>query len=302
VAKKKPFKLENGCATVGAWILAIAFVGWILSKIGAAIFRFLNQNWQYLLIGLCVALILGSIGYLVVSRIRRKTKDGLEKGRLKVEAYIAAAEKGSMTKKGVGDEEAGKLKDELDRVEQEFGVSDPVLDRSELEPAVIEVKPGEDFKSVIDGSDESKVLTPEGDKISKEKDEPEREDVDVPFATEQERNGLNDEPFALLVHQSPITHYLSLSNTDRVLAREGIQGFIDEFSIPTELIDDREENGFHRFDLKPPTGMPLRRFLSYKNDIRMRVPHFHISVDVDYERKVISIKIPLEEVFFEPHT
>ena len=77
------------------------------------------------------------------------------------------------------------------------------------------------------------------------------------------------------------------------------EGVFKQFSVQSEILDYRNNNQFAEFDLSLPDGMRLRSFISFQEEINIRLPEIEIEMLPDFERGtvVLRAKHPIPKQF-----
>ena len=105
------------------------------------------------------------------------------------------------------------------------------------------------------------------------------------------------------------TVYYTLSDTEIQDIKSAIEFVFDQFHIPSVILDHRSLDAYTEFDLSVPDGIRLKKLLSFRDEIDIRIPKTTIDMDPDFERGVVVIRVkhrseqvmvPREEVVEAP--
>lgn len=77
------------------------------------------------------------------------------------------------------------------------------------------------------------------------------------------------------------------------------EGVFKQFDVQSEILEYRNNNQFAEFDLSLPDGMRLRSFISFQEEINIRLPEIEIEMLPDFERGtvVLRAKHPIPKQF-----
>ena len=97
------------------------------------------------------------------------------------------------------------------------------------------------------------------------------------------------------------TVYRSLSDTEIHDIQTAIQSVFDCFKISSEILEYRILDPYTEFDISLPDGMRLKKLLSFRDEIDIRIPKKTIDMDPDFERGVVVIRVkhPSEQIIVE---
>ena len=95
----------------------------------------------------------------------------------------------------------------------------------------------------------------------------------------------------VITHYEEEAVYYTLSDTEIEDIQSVIEFVFDQFNIPSRVLGHRIEEAYTEFDLSVPDGIRIRKVLSFRDEIDIRIPKTTIDMFPDNERGVIVVRV-----------
>lgn len=117
-------------------------------------------------------------------------------------------------------------------------------------------------------------------------------DVQIPNSSEY-KNIPKHQPKTeqrIVTHYEEETVFYTLSDTEIEDIQSVIEYVFNQFDIPSKVLTYRIEQEYTEFDISVPEGVRLKKLLSFRDEIDIRIPKTTVDMLPDYERGVVVIR------------